>query len=272
MKKNRIIIACLITLLLFVVSRITGPNFRYRVSLEEQGAVFSHKAPRTNEGTGPALLELEVTGQTSQVSKVSLTGNPRGADTPSAVIAPSGIETDPDGRVRYQFTIPPHKWATKYDYFFRIQLADGRQAELKRGGESMTVRFRGEVPAFWLALHILGMFGGFLLVVLAAFGAYDLIRGRGEHAPVFKLGGWAWVILFVGGLPLGFMMNWYAFRVLWEAWPFGNDVTDNKTQVALLIYGIGLLAFDRIKSRAAGWVVLAATAAVIAVFLIPHSI
>lgn len=272
MSRNRVIAAVLIVLALFVLSRITGPNFRYRVEASGDGFTLSHKAPRTSEGTGPAKLDLEVSGDTSSIASLDLVGHPMNDPEKEEAFPPSSITGQTGGPRVYHFEVPFHRWATKYLYVFQARLLNGQIVPLDRKGTPMVVRFRGEVPLFSLGLHILGMFGGFLLMVLGAFAAADFLRGRGGAGPVLRLGGWGWAVFAIGGLPLGFLMNWYAFRTIWEAWPFGADVTDNKTQVALVVYGLGLLAFLWKKNRAAAWLVLAGTAVAFAVFIVPHSI
>ena len=272
MSRNRVIVAVLIVLALFLLSRITGPNFKYRVETSGQGFTLSHKAPRTSEGTGPARLDLEVAGDASSITALDLVGHPARDPSKKEAFPPASITGQAGGPHVYHFEVPFHPWTTKYLYVFQARLQNGQTVQLDRKGQPMMVRFRGEVPPFTLGLHILGMFGGFLLMVLGAFAASDFLRGRGDAKPVIRLGGWGWLVFAIGGLPLGFLMNWYAFRVIWEAWPFGADVTDNKTQVALAIYGLGLLAFLWKKNRAAAWLVLAGTAVAFAVFIIPHSI
>ena len=272
MNRNRIIVAVVIVLALFVLSRITGPNFKYRVETAGPGFTLSHKAPRTSEGTGPARLDLEITGDASSITALNLLGHPANDPARKDVLPPATI-TGPAGGPRvYRFEVPFHPFATKYLYVFQARLQSGQLVQLDHKGNPMMVRFRGEVPPFTLGLHILGMFGGFLLMVLGAFATVDFLRGRGQARPVLRLGGWGWLVFAVGGLPLGFLMNWYAFRVIWEAWPFGADVTDNKTQIALAVYGLSLLAFLWKKSRAAAWLVLLGTGVAFAVFIIPHSL
>jgi hypothetical protein len=269
---KRVALAAVIVFALFVLSRITGPNFRYRVESAGPGFTLSHKAPRTSEGTGPALLDVALQGNPTALADVTLTGHPKDQPGDPDRLAPASITGEAGGLRIYHFEVPFHPWATKYLYTFEAILQDGRTIRLDHGGAPMMVRFRGHVPPVTLGLHILGMFGGFLLMVLGAFAAVDFLRGRGDTRPALRLAGWGWLVFAIGGVPLGFLMNWYAFHVIWEAWPFGADVTDNKTQMALVVYGLGLLACWRMKNRAAAWLVLAGTAVAFAVFIIPHSL
>jgi hypothetical protein len=37
-------------------------------------------------------------------------------------------------------------------------------------------------------------------------------------------------------VPLGFVLNRQRFGPLWEAFPFGTDITDNKTQLIIIFW------------------------------------
>ena len=78
------------------------------------------------------------------------------------------------------------------------------------------------------------------------------------------------IFLFLGGMILGPLMQLYAFGALWTGFPFGIDLTDNKTLVALIGWIIALIA-GRGGKAARGWV-LGAAILTLVVFLIPHSV
>ena len=64
----------------------------------------------------------------------------------------------------------------------------------------------------------------------------------------------ATIAAFLGGYPVGFAMNWYAFGVLWEGVPFGTDATDNKTQL-LFVYllFLTLATLGSLRGRPGRW-------------------
>ena len=94
-----------------------------------------------------------------------------------------------------------------------------------------------------------------------------------------------WVLLFtfLGGLPLGFALNWQRFGTIWEAFPFGTDVTDNKTQL-ILIFWIIIAALswksfacrrtgrDAAGPRAFATTVIIASVLSLFLYLVPHSL
>ena len=87
---------------------------------------------------------------------------------------------------------------------------------------------------------------------------------------------WALLLLGVGGLIFGPIMQWRAFGDAWTGIPFGWDLTDNKTLIAVVAWLAAYLAVRRADRggdawRARGWVLGAALLTLI-VFSIPHSV
>jgi hypothetical protein len=77
--------------------------------------------------------------------------------------------------------------------------------------------------------------------------------------------------LFIGGLILGPIVQQYAFGAFWTGWPFGHDLTDNKTIIAFIFWAIALFQVMKKKPKAGIWVIVA-TIVMLAVYLIPHSV
>jgi hypothetical protein len=68
---------------------------------------------------------------------------------------------------------------------------------------------------------------------------------------------------------LGAVVQKYAFGVYWSGFPFGGDITDNKTLIALIALLIALLFRKKTCFR---YVATAAFAIMFVIFCIPHSI
>jgi hypothetical protein len=75
--------------------------------------------------------------------------------------------------------------------------------------------------------------------------------------------------LLIGGLILGPIVQKYAFDAYWTGWPFGHDLTDNKTAVSFILWVLAYFIIRR-NPQKRGWV-LAACILQLAVYLIPHS-
>ena len=86
-----------------------------------------------------------------------------------------------------------------------------------------------------------------------------------------KYGRWLWITvgtLFVGGFILGPMVQHVAFGPWWAGFPYGTDLTDNKTLLSFLCFAA---AVATLKWRYNKWVVGLAVLLMIAIFSIPHS-
>lgn len=135
--------------------------------------------------------------------------------------------------------------------------------------EPVVMRFKAPVPAWALVPHILIIFLAMLVGVrtglAAAFGRPEMRR----LAQITLAG------ITVGGMILGPVVQKYAFGAFWTGWPFGYDLTDNKTLVMFLAWLVAVLVVATAparKDRFARTVVILATVVMIAVYLVPHSL
>ena len=76
------------------------------------------------------------------------------------------------------------------------------------------------------------------------------------------------IALFVGGLILGPWVQLYAFGEAWAGVPFAWDLTDNKTLVAFIFWGLAFF-MNRKKERPVYTIV--ASIVMLIVYSIPHS-
>jgi hypothetical protein len=77
-------------------------------------------------------------------------------------------------------------------------------------------------------------------------------------------------VLAFGGLVMGPVVQKYAFDAFWTGWPFGHDLTDNKTFLALLGWVVAWVMMKKGKN-ARGWA-LGAAILMFVVYMIPHSV
>jgi hypothetical protein len=274
MKKSRIWIAVFLTVLVVVCARRFGPNKPYEVEVQsKEGVVLSHRAERSHDGEGPAVIPLKVllNGQAADQLAVTLEGRIKG-ETEWQTLAPARTEDKGEGFDKaYIFEVPHQPVTTRYFYRFKGTVGDSPFVLARDNGDPMMVKFKDPVPGWVLYPHVAAMFGGFFLLIWSALIALSLaLSGKPTNAAA-PMAWWSWIVLFVGGVPIGFAMNYYAFHVMWEAWPFGGDVTDNKTQVALAFWGIAALALSKGKGKKAGLFAAFAALITLAIYLIPHS-
>jgi hypothetical protein len=157
--------------------------------------------------------------------------------------------------------VPQQPAAGKLQYYIEISDSRGSQAYFK--DSPIVIRFKGGVPVYILLPHILFMFVAMLFSTLA--GLMAVIK-----FPLYKKYGVLTLILFaIGGMILGPIVQYFAFGNFWTGIPFGWDLTDNKTLIAL-IFWIVAVVMNRKKERPL-YTVLAALILLL-VFSIPHSL
>ncbi len=125
------------------------------------------------------------------------------------------------------------------------------------------MRFRGPVPAYVLIPHIFFMF---FAMLLSSRTGLEAAVGKPSLRPLTY---WTIGLLTLGGMILGPIVQKFAFDAYWTGWPFGTDLTDNKTAVAWIFW---LVAAWRLHGKNGRWWVVAASLVTLIIFLIPHSL
>jgi hypothetical protein len=75
-------------------------------------------------------------------------------------------------------------------------------------------------------------------------------------------------LLVLGGFVFGPIVQKYAFDIFWSGFPFGGDLTDNKTLFAAIALLVAVVTGKKKWNR---WAVVVAMAVMFAIFSIPHS-
>ena len=157
--------------------------------------------------------------------------------------------------------VPKQPAAGKIQYY--IQITDSKGVQTFFRDAPIVIRFKGGVPAFILVPHILFMFIAMMFSTLA--GLMSVIK-----FPLYKkYTFWTLILLIIGGMILGPLVQYYAFGDLWTGIPFGWDLTDNKTLIALIFWVIAV-AMNRKHERPL-YTALAALILLL-VYSIPHSL
>ena len=239
------LLAVVITLALSVYQRMTGPTYPQRVALELSGEEYQVKLPRS----GVQHDEM-----------VRLKGVPQNADAqlhyrryPTSDAYTTMDFSWQEGE--WQAALPVQPVAGKLQYYITVAGKD----YLK--DEPVVIRFRNDVPAYILIPHILLMFGAMLLAV------YTLLLVV-THKPYSRWLKATVATLFVGGFIFGPLVQHAAFGPWWTGFPYGTDLTDNKTLLSFLFFVAALVTLRWKYNR---WVVALAVLLMIAIFSIPHS-
>jgi hypothetical protein len=157
--------------------------------------------------------------------------------------------------------VPPQPPAGKLQYYLEITGTNGTKTYFQ--DEPVVIRFKGGVPAAVLIPHILIMFMAMLFSTLA--GLMSLVK----YPRYKKYGIWTLILMIAGGMILGPIVQYYAFGEFWTGVPFGMDLTDNKTLIALLFWILAVY-----MNRKADKPYYTAVAALVSllIFSIPHSL
>jgi hypothetical protein len=248
-------VTVVVTLASVAYQRLTGPTYARRGSVTIDDATVRFRLPRSWTTESDAEIRVRVPNADS-----SLKGTIRHRRYKSHdpwTTEPMTREAD-----RLVAHLPKQPAAGKVMY--RIVLVDANGDERPLTEEPVVLRFKGAVPATILAPHIALMFLAFLLGTRAGLEALAGGRRAYAYAVVTTL------LVAVGGLVLGPIVQKYAFGAYWTGWPLGHDLTDNKVAVSFLFW-IVALARGRRGREGRAWIV-AAAAVQLLVYLIPHSV
>lgn len=250
---SRWVIAIIIFLGSAVYQRLTGPTYPVRGSMEFAGEEISYRLLTSHGGTDDCPVSLSIADSTI-TGKISFRRFK--TEDPWAELPMARVEGELIGHLPHQ---PP---AGKLLY--RINLRSGMKTAMLPPGEPVVVRFKGGVPGPILGSHIL--FISLAMIFSNRAGLEALWRKGKPHKFVW----WTAIALILGGLLLGPIVQKYAFGAYWTGWPWGHDLTDNKTLFAFLFW-VAALFFGRGRRSARGWVITAAIVT-LGVYLIPHSL
>jgi len=244
-------LAFILTLLLVAYQRLSGPTHPLRGSVETGTAKVAYKFLRSWTSHEP--LPVRVSGDGIVALRLHFRRYPLlEGEAWSAV--PMAAENG-----SFRAFVPGQPAAGKVAY--KVEAVTPAGTFWLNGGKPVLARFKDEVPAGLLLLHIIFMFAGMLLAFRAGLGA--LFNDNSWQRLVF----WTLGVTAAGGLLLGPIVQKYAFGAFWTGFPLGGDLTDTKLLFVIVLW---LLAF-LLKKRSRYWTVLATTLMVI-VYLIPHSV
>ena len=145
---------------------------------------------------------------------------------------------------------------------YEIYLSDGGKF-IKLEEEPLVLRYKGAVPAFILIPHIILIFVGMMFSMRTLFEAFT----KGKN--LVKYSFWTVILLAIGGMTFGPIVQKYAFDAYWTGWPFGTDLTDNKMLVAFVLWVVAYFMVRKNPEKR-GWVIAAAVVLLL-IYLIPHS-
>ncbi len=246
-------LAFVLTVVVAYYQRVTGPTYPLSGKLILSGKVIDYRLVRSHAGNTDATISIRTPD-----SSVGGFVEWKRLNTRDAWSKVPMRRQDRELAAE----LPHQPPAGKLEY--RVTLLDANEAAVIPGEGAVTIRFKGEVPTGLLIVHVLAMFLSMLLAARAGLEYFD------GHSNLRRLVYATIATLLVGGFVLGPFVQKYAFDAWWTGWPFGSDLTDNKTAVALLGWLAVALAMG--KAKRPKLLALAAAIVMFVVYLIPHSL
>ncbi|MEI6577157.1 MAG: hypothetical protein WCO63_13350 [Bacteroidota bacterium] len=235
-----------------IYQKMTGPTYPVRGKVEFAGQTIKYKLLRTYETGEDAPISIAVSD--TAVKGICKFRRFKSHDnwTESPMIRKGG------DLVAY---LPKQPMAGKVMY--EISLTKGTERAELNNNDPVVLRYKGNVPLYILIPHIICMF--LAMVFSTRAGLEAITKGTGTYRQAL----WTLIFLFIGGILLGPLVQKFAFDAYWTGWPWGHDLTDNKTAAAFLAW---IIAVVRLKGhperRTWAWI---AALVLLAVYLIPHS-
>ena len=233
--------------------RVTGPTYAINGKTQIGSSVVSFTLETTHETIGDYEIKIEVPDP--QMSGYVQYKRFKTED------AWTNIQMEREGGF-LSASLPQQPSSGKLAY--KVFLSGTGEDVSLTGEQEVVIRFKGVVPKTVLYLHILFIFSAMLFSTRTGMEA---LRKDGQTR---KLTLWTAGLMFAGGMILGPIVQKFAFGEWWTGFPFGFDLTDNKTLIAMIVWAIAVIA-GRKGKQAKGWI-LAASIVTLLIFLIPHSL
>jgi hypothetical protein len=250
------LISLLLSCAIMVYQRITGPTYPISGKVALGDSTIAFKLRRSHAGGSDHQINVTV-GTASLSGKVRwkrYKTEDQWAEIPMQVDAG-------DAARRLVASLPHQPPAGKLQYL--VILSDSKENVSLTGEVPVIIRFRGDVPMWWLHPHIVFM------VLALLLGTRAFLEACINGGKMYRYTCWTTVCLVFGGFILGPIVQHCAFGVWWSGFPLGHDATDNKTLLSLVVW---LLALWRGKKEHLRLWVIVAFVALMAIYLVPHSI
>jgi len=240
------------TLAIAYYQRKTGPSHTIKGKVTFAEETIKYKLIRSHGGDEDALIEIPVQDNTIEAW---IKYKRKNTDDEWTV---KEMKTDGENRIA---ALPHQPPAGKIIYFVSLKKGD---EELVLTEDPVNIRFKGAVPSVVLILHIIFIFMAMLFSTRTGIEA--IFRGKNTY----KYTAITLILFLIGGMIFGPIIQKFAFGDYWTGWPFGGDLTDNKSLVAFIFWVIAFVIVSRNKNHRT-WVVIASIVFLLT-YMIPHSV
>lgn len=283
MRILRVVIALIMMVALLYIARTNSKGQPHEFSHTENGYSFLYTNVPSGQLHSSVDIPVTIAGDFSDSAAVYFRYKP----TPDNLdeyeakrMTAENVETG-----LFTVNIPTGGIGGRFYYYFEVRDYTGNLLARFTEDDMATpfvLKFEGKVPLAVLLGHLFFIFATVFSITMATLHAIPLIKGNGVVKPVAFWMLLSVVFCFIGGYPIGFGMNWYAFGTVWEGVPFGTDATDNKTQLLFVYIVFALLTMlgslrgkkdkNLYSDNTIGWITIGAFAVMWFIYLIPHSI
>jgi uncharacterized membrane protein len=241
-------IAILFTLTASIYQRKTGPTYPLEGSFSIKNKMYTYSLPRSGEEQD-CLIELKNWPKNEETILYW-------QEYPASSIH-SFTSVKMQWKENTCFALLPQQPAAgKLAYYIEIKDMDFRTP-------TALIRFKNGVHWSILIPHIVLMFASMLTGVMTLLLVFaNDIRYKNFLKHTF------WILL-VGGFIFGPLVQKQAFDAFWTGFPFGFDLTDNKTLIAFI--GVALAYYTR-QFTWNKWIAVIAILILFTIFTIPHSL
>ncbi len=248
------VVAFILMAALAYYQRITGPTYPVDGKVKISGQEIKYHLPRSADIGKTKFIQLYVPDE----NIIGYIKFKRYKSNDEWIIR----QMERDGNL-ISASLPTQPPAGKIIYEVYLINLNGENVKLTEN--PVVLRFKDSVPLYILFPHILCMFLAMVFGMRAGLGS---LYKNDKH--LYSTSLWTLILFIIGGIILGPIVQYNAFGAFWTGWPFGNDLTDNKTLLSLIMWLIAVLQIRKHPERR-GWVT-AATVVMLAVYLIPHSL
>lgn len=249
------IAAILITLLAAVYQRQTGPTYPKRVTINADGKEIPLKLIRSNDID--SSLKFAIPGLSFEWSAYLYYR--RYPTNEEWTMIPFMIDEKGEMVAHLPSNQPK---AAKLEYYIELSNPLTDTTIKVPADEAVVIRFKGSVPAWALMPHIIFIFFAMLFSNLAGIMAIFKFQ-KFKFYGILTL-----FLMLLGGMIFGPIVQKFAFDAYWTGFPFGGDLTDNKTLIAFVFWIIAVLANYKKEKP---WATILAALVTLIIFSIPHS-
>ncbi len=247
------IIAIVLTVLTAAYQRMTGPTYPLSGETNLNGKTIKYALDRSHGGEDDHQIKIKTDDKNI-----------------SGLLEWKRYKTNDDWHpVKMKFEngfltglLPHQPPAGKLMY--RVTLEKNSEKIFLNNNHPVVIRFKGDVPIFIIIPHVI------LIFMAMLFSTRTGLEFFNRESNYKKLAYWTFGLLILGGMIFGPIMQKYAFDAFWTGVPFGIDLTDNKTLIAVIGWIIALIAIKK-STNPKRWVIFASVLMFI-VYLIPHSV